>query len=115
MSIKFVNMSIKRFDKIKNFLQQVKQGPYYICAIDHLCPYQCIVSFFRHEEYQILIAELYDLVESFDEKLYICEVCHKHLNKNEIPCQVVCITMALHPMHNELKDFRKLEKVLISK
>ena len=41
--------------------------------------------FFRHEEYQVLISELYQPVKSFDEKhMYICETYHKHLYKYSI-------------------------------
>ena len=43
---------------------------------------------------QIIRAELYHPVKSSDEKFYICEICHKHLNKNEIPCQAICNKMA---------------------
>ena len=28
-------------------------------------------------------------MKSLDEKFHICETCHKHLDKNEIPCQAV--------------------------
>ena len=49
-------------------------------------------------------------MKSFDEKLYICETCHKHLNKNEIPCQAVCNKMAQDPIPNELKDLKKIRK-----
>ena len=54
-------------------------------------------------------------MKSFDEKLYICETCHKHFNKNEIPCQVVCNKMAVNLILSELKDLKRLEKVLIPK
>ena len=54
-------------------------------------------------------------MKSFHEKLHICETCHKHLHKNEIPCQAVCNNLMLDPIPNELKDFEEIEKVLISK
>ena len=69
----------------------------------------------KHEKYTILTPELYHPVKSFDEKLYICETCHKHLNKTEIPCQAICNKMAVDPIPNELKNFKKLEKVFTSK
>ena len=47
----------------------------------------------------------------FDEKLYIYETCHKHLNKNKIPGQSVRNKMAVDPITNGLKDFKKLKKV----
>ena len=52
----------------------------------------------------------------FDEKLYICETCHKNLNKNGIPCQPVCNKPSLDPILDELKNLKKKNrKVLISK
>ena len=56
--------------------------------------YQRNVRLFKYEKYQILCAELFQAVKSFDEKLYICETCQKHFNKNEIPSQAVCNKMA---------------------
>ena len=72
--------------------------------------YQRSVRLFKYEKYQILCAELFHPMKSFDEKLYICEKCHKHLNKNEIPCQVVCNKMALDPIPDELKNCEKIRK-----
>ena len=51
----------------------------------------------------------------FDEKFYICEACHKHLYKNEIPCQAVCNKIDLDLIPDELTNLKKLEKILISK
>ena len=73
------------------------------------------MSLCKHEKYNILTPELYDPLKSFDEKLYICGTRHKHLNKNEIPCQAVCNKMAVDPIPNELKNIKKLEKVFTSK
>ena len=87
---------IKRsFDKVENFLQQVKRGPYYICTICHRKLCQRSVRLFKHEKYHILATELYHPVKSFDKKLYIRETCHKCLHKNEISCQAVCNKIAL--------------------
>ena len=68
------------------------------------------VRLFKYEKYHILRAELDHPVKSFEGKLYICETCHKHLNKNEIPCRAVCNKMTVHPIPNELKDFKKISK-----
>ena len=68
-------------DKVENFLQHVKQGLYYICAIYHGSLYQRSFRFFKHKKYQILTSELYHPVKSFNKKLYICEACQKHLIK----------------------------------
>ena len=105
----------KRLRNIENFLQQIKQGPYYICTVCHRSLYQRSVRLFKPEKYHVLTADLYHPVKSYDEKFNICETCHKHLHKNEIPCQTVCNKMALDVMPDELRYLRKLEKVLISK
>ena len=100
----------KKSDKFEGFIQQVKQGPYYICTICHRSLYQCRVKFFKHEKYQTLTPDLYHLVKSFDEKLNICETCQKHLYKSETPCQAVCNKMALDSIPDQLKDLKKIEK-----
>ena len=60
--------------------------------------YQGSVRFFKQDKDQIPTSEFYHPVKSFDEKLWICEKCHKHLYKNEIPCQAVSNKMTLDPM-----------------
>ena len=100
----------KYCDEVDSFLLQVKQSPYYIRAICHRSLYQRCVRLCKHEKYDILTPELYHPVKSFDEKLYICETCHKHLDKNEIPCQAVCNKMAVNLIPNELKDFKKVRQ-----
>ena len=64
--------------------------------------YQCSVRFSKHEKYESLVSELYHPVKSFNEKLYICEAWHKHLSKNEIPCQAVFNKMAFDPISDQL-------------
>ena len=54
-------------------------------------------------------------MSSFDEKIYIFDTCHKHLSRNEIPCQAVFNKMSLDSIPDQLKDFKKLQKILISK
>ena len=61
---------------------------------------------FKYEKYHILCAELHHPAKSFDEKLYICEICHKHINKNKIPCQAVCNKMDLYPISDELENLK---------
>ena len=75
--------------KVGSFLQQVKQDLHYICTIYCRSLYQRSVRLCTHEKYNIITPEIYHPVKPFDEKLYICETCHKYLNKSEIPCQVV--------------------------
>ena len=54
-------------------------------------------------------------MRSLDEKSYIYDTCHKHLSRNEMPCQAVFNKMSLDPIPDELKDLKKLEEILISK
>ena len=94
-----------------SFLQQVKQGPYYIYTICHQSQYQRRGRFSKHEKYQILTSKLYHLSDkegkSFDEKLYICGICLKYIYKNEIPSQAFYDKMVLDHITNELQDFKK--------
>ena len=100
---------------MKRFCQQIRQGPYFICTVCHRCLYKRSIRFFENEKYRILTAELYCPVRSFNEKTYTCDTCHKHLSRNEMPCQAVCNKMSSDPIPDELKDLKKLEKNLISK
>ena len=77
--------------------------------------YKRCVRLFEHEKYHILTAELYCLGISFDEKTYICDTCHEHLSRNEMSCQSVFNGMNLDHIPDGLKDFKKLENILIYK
>ena len=90
------------------------QGPYYICTIFHQSLYQRYVKLGKHEKYHVFISELYHPVRPFDEKLYICETCQKYLCEHETLCQSVCNKMVLDPIPDQLRDLKKLGKVLIS-
>ena len=89
----------KRRDKVKNFLQQVKQKPYHIWTICHRS-----VRLFKREKYHILTADFYHPVKSFNEKLYIREIFHKHLYNN----QTVCNKMTIDPIPGELEHLENL-------
>lgn len=54
-------------------------------------------------------------MRSFDEKNYIFDTCHKHFCRNKMSCQAVFNRISLDPILRELKDLKKLEKILISK
>ena len=49
--------------RVQNFLQQVKQGPYYICTICHRSLYRRSDRFFKYEKYYILCTELHHPVK----------------------------------------------------
>ena len=101
--------SIKRVEK---FCRLIRNGPYYICTVCERSLYEHSVQVFRKEKYNNFTTEH---VKSFDDKIYVCKTCHKHLLKGSIPCQAVCNKMALDPIPRELKNLRRLERILISK
>ena len=53
-------------------------------------------------------------LRSFDEKTYICNTCRKHISINEMPYKAVFNKSRVNPVPDELKDFKKLEKILVS-
>ena len=53
---------------------------------------------------------MYCLVKPFDKKTHICDICHKHLSRNEMPCQTVFNKMSSDPIPDELKDLKKKKK-----
>ena len=74
----------------------------------HRCLYKRSIRLFKHEKCHILTAELFCLVKSFDEKTYICDTCHKHLSRNEMPRQAVFNKMSLDPI--PVKGLEKIRK-----
>ena len=103
------------FNKVEKFFQQIRQCPYFICRVCHWCLYKCNVRLFEHEKYQIITAELYCPVRSFDEKTYISDAYHKDFFENEISGQAVFNKMSLDPIPDDLKDSKKFTKILIFK
>ena len=80
----------------------------------HSCLYERRVRSFEHKKC-VLTTELHCPVRSFDEKIYVCDTCHKHLSRNEMPYQAVFSNMSVDPIQDKLKDFKKSGKILISK
>ena len=81
----------------------------------HQCLYKRSVRLFELEKDHILTAELYCPVRSFDKEIYIRDTCHKHLSRNEMPCQAFFNKTSLDPIPDELNDFIEIEKIIISK
>ena len=46
---------------------------------------------------------MYRPVRLFDEKIYIWDTFHKHLSRNEMPCQIVLNKVSLDSIPDELK------------
>ena len=70
-------------NKVEKVSQQVRQGTYFIGTVCHWYLYRRSVRLFEHEKCHILTAKLYYSVRSFDDKIYICNTCHKHVSRNE--------------------------------
>ena len=70
------------------------------------------VKLLEHDKYHFLTEELYCSVRSFDEETCICDTCHKHISRNETPCQAVFKEMSLDSIPDKLKDFKKIGKNL---
>ena len=104
----------KRLNKVKKFCQQVRKSPYFIYTAFYRYLSDRKVRLFEYAKY-ILTAKFYFPVRSFDEKIYICNTCHKCLSRNEIPCQAVLNKYNLDPIPDQLTDLKELEKILPSK
>ena len=99
----------KKREKVKQYLlQQVNKDPnkdpiiFAQYAIEVPTIWLRSARLLNHEQYHILTAELYHPVKSFNEKFYICETCHKHLNKDGFPIQAVCNKKPPDPIPNDL-------------
>ena len=98
----------KWLNKFEPFCQQIRRSLYFICIVCQWCFYKCTASSFEHEKYHILTIELYCPVRAFEENIYICNSCHKHLSKNGMLCQKVFNKMSLDPIPDELNDLKSL-------
>ena len=118
-SIKIAKMEAYQLNKekvLKTFLGQVWHGLYFICTICQHSFYEQSVRLLDKQKYELdFSAELYDPITSFNQKVYICDICHKILRKRSIPCQSVCNKMKLDPVPKELQELKRLEKVFIAK
>ena len=115
--VKIVRRCIKRatkcLNKVEQFCQLMRWG--FILTLCCRCFYKCSFRLLENEKYHILTSESYLPVSSFDEKVCICDTCYKHRFRNEMPCRAVFNKISLDPISDELKDFKKLEKVSIFK
>ena len=102
-------------DRIKAFKTLVQDGPRYICVCCNRCLYKRSIILFSEDKYMNLDHVLQnEIAQSFDGRIYICSTCHKKMLKSEIPCQSVSNKLQLFSYPGELKDIRKLERILIS-
>ena len=101
----------KCLNKVTKFCQQIRQSLFHLYSVSSM-PFKHSVRLFEHDKY-ILTAEFYSPIKLFDQKIYICNGCHKHLSRNEMPCQAAFNKKSLNPIPDELKDLNKSGKILI--
>ena len=54
-------------------------------------------------------------VESFDGRFYICNTCTKRIKTGSTPCQAVSNSLEVYDFPEDLKNIRRLERVLIAR
>ena len=100
---------------VVDFKNQIKEGPFYICATCNRCIYKISVILFKKENYDDVNAILTSLVKSYDDLLYKCKTCNKSLKKKFIPCQTVSNKLGINFSPKEFESIHKLERVLVSR
>ena len=78
-----------------------------VCTVCNRCLYKRSIRLSEHKKYRIFTAEVYCSVSSFDGIIYVSDTCHKHLSRNEIPCQTVFNKMSLDSISDELNNSKK--------
>ena len=93
-SLKFGSMMDKRkgitsFDKsVSKFKTLIKSGPVFVCVVCNRCHYQKSVIFLKMRRYNVDEDSIF-MVMSYDGNHYICNMCHKAMRNNRMPCQAV--------------------------
>ena len=103
-----------KLSNVKRFKKEIQNGPYCICVICNRCLYRRSVIRFVETKYEIP-QNLFDIVLSHDGHTYICQTCDKKLKKKIIPCQAVYNKLQVDELPTDLKNIRRLERVLVSK
>ena len=62
-----------------------------------------------------ILNEIFNLMQSFDTRFYICKTCDKKMIKNKTPCQAVNNKLGIYDFPEDLKHIRRLERVLIAR
>ena len=96
--------------KINN---KIKEGPYYICSVCNRLLYRKSVLLLHKNKYNCGDETMFNDM-SFDEKQYICKICHSKVSKGKIPCQAIYNNMYVDKIPIELVSLEKLEQILIA-
>ena len=102
-------------NRVVIFKKLVQEGPYFICVVCNRCLYRRSVILYSDEKVPLLDENSLNFVESYDGHFYICKTCSRKIKKGHTPCQAVCNKLEIYEFLDDLKNIRRLEKVLIAK
>lgn len=101
---------------INSFKNEVRNGPFFICVICNRTFYRRGVVQYGENKYNNIDNKHFQfIVQSYDNREYICHTCNSKLLKGRIPCQAVSNSLRVEELPKEFRDLRKLEKVVIAK
>ena len=101
--------------RVTTFKAKIKDGPFYICVCCNRCLYSHSVKKFIANKYKFPIESHCNIVQSFDGFYYICKTCDKKLSAKKIPCQSVSNKLQIFQLPSELRNVRRLERILIAR
>ena len=97
------------------FRQKIKQGPYYVCTFCHRMLYRKSVLIFNKQKHvNCNIQNVFTDKLSFDNKKYICKMCHSKIIKGKVSCQAMYNDMFVDDIPTELSSLEKLDQILIA-
>ena len=101
--------------KVASFKKKTHEGPYFICIVCNRCLYRRSVILFIETKYPLFDQSPFEFIESFDCQFYICKTCDKRIKKGDTPCQAVPNKLEVYDFPEDLKNIRRLERVLIAR
>ena len=69
---------------------------------------------YSEEKVPLLDENSLNLVVSYDGYFYICKTCSREIKKGHTPCEPVRDRLEIYELPEDLKNIRRLEKVLIA-
>jgi len=83
----------KEGQRVERFKEKKQEGPYYICVSCNRCLYKRSVVVFKEENYDINFEALITPVTSFDGNFYVCNTCHKKLERERLLVNLFLINL----------------------
>ena len=105
----------RKYDRVTVFKEFMKSRSCFICIICNKCLYRKSVVVFFENKHKELINKMFLFIPWHDNSFYICKTRAQELNKNQIPCQAVCIKLHIYDFPVKFRCIRRLERVLISR